>query len=85
MEAALETDKIDAHCAGLWADPVRMQRMAYTGPLFMNDVAVLARADDAHIPAGIVSETVFNKPGLSAPAIEGGILLTLMQSRFPNR
>jgi ABC-type amino acid transport substrate-binding protein len=42
----LETKKIDAHCAGVWATPARGRAMEFSNPMFFSPVVAFARADD---------------------------------------
>ncbi len=46
VPVALETRKIDAMCAGLWASAHLAPKIGFTDPLFYNSVHAFVRADD---------------------------------------
>jgi ABC-type amino acid transport substrate-binding protein len=46
IAVALKSGKADAHCAGVWATPLRGRGLAFSEPLFFSPTVAFARIDD---------------------------------------
>ena len=84
IATALQTNKIDAFCAGMANDAARGKVLAYTNPVSYWTFDVLVRADDTRFPAGeTVTISQLNKPGYSTAYTEGDVLETIAKNEFP--
>lgn len=78
---ALQTGKIDAMCAGKWADAKDGLQIAFTVPAFYNAIEVFARADDTRFDSDL---SLINKPEISIAAMDGSITMDIAKDDFPN-
>jgi ABC-type amino acid transport substrate-binding protein len=77
---ALKDKKIDAFCAGTWADGRRGAQIAYTMPVFYNLIEVYGRPDDHRFDQSLDS---INDPNITIATIEGGISSDIATQEFP--
>jgi len=77
---ALQTGKIDAHCAGIWATPARGRVMAFSEPLFFAPTVAFARADDNRFDYNLDR---INQPDVTVAVSDDDITRELYQHDFP--
>ncbi|MFZ2620765.1 MAG: transporter substrate-binding domain-containing protein [Alphaproteobacteria bacterium] len=80
IPTALDTQKIDMHCAGLWADPGKARGMAFSDPIFFSKVSAIARADDTRFDNNMAA---MNKPEIKTPFGDGEINLEIAMHDIP--
>jgi ABC-type amino acid transport substrate-binding protein len=82
---SINSQKIDAFCAGMAGDAARGRRLAYTNPLSFWTFDVLVRADDNRFPAAeTISIADLNKADYVSAFTEGDVLETIVINEFPN-
>lgn len=80
VPAALQNEKIDAMCAGTWADARRGVQIAFTKPVFYNTLEVYARIDDKRFDKDINS---INDPTITISTVDGGVTADIAAQDFP--
>ncbi len=76
---ALQTRKVDAHCAGMWATPARGRVMAFSHPLFFSQTVAFARADDKRFDKNLDR---INKPDITVALSDDDITTELYRRDF---
>ncbi|MCB1531017.1 MAG: transporter substrate-binding domain-containing protein [Rhodospirillales bacterium] len=72
IPAELKSGKIDAHCAGMWPDGHRAQKMAFTAPFTFLNVGLIARENDSRFNTGAsITLATVNKPEFTVGVVEG--------------
>jgi len=77
---ALKDKKIDAFCAGTWADARRGTQIAFTAPVFFNVIQAYGRADDHRFE----TLNAINNPQIIIAAIDGSVPADIAAQEFPN-
>jgi ABC-type amino acid transport substrate-binding protein len=77
---ALQEGKVDAHCAGMWATPLRGRAMAFTEPLFFSPTVIAARSDD---PRFDNNRAAINDPTVTVALSDDDITTEIYRSEFP--
>lgn len=80
VPVALQTGKIDAMCAGKWADAKDGVQIAFTAPVFYTASEAYVRADDTRFDSDL---SLINAPGITISAIEGGVTEDIAVEDFP--
>jgi len=80
VPVALQTGKIDAMCAGMWANAKDGAQVAFTLPVFYNAVEAYARADDTRFDSDL---SLINAPGITISSIDGGVTYDIAVENFP--
>lgn len=84
ISVALQSQKVDAFCAGMAADAVRAKKIAYTKPLSFWRFDAIVRADDKRFPENtVLSIDDFNKSAFKTSYTEGDVLETIKQTELP--
>jgi polar amino acid transport system substrate-binding protein len=78
--AALQSGKVDAHCAGVWATPSRGRVMAFSHPLFFSPTVVFARAGDNRFDFNLER---INQPDITIALSDDDITTEIYNSEFP--
>ncbi|MCB9988594.1 MAG: transporter substrate-binding domain-containing protein [Rhodospirillales bacterium] len=81
VPAALQSGKIDAMCAGKWADAKDGVQSAFTVPVFFNAIEAYVRADDHRFDDNMMS--AINDPAVTIAAIDGGVTEDIATEDFP--
>jgi ABC-type amino acid transport substrate-binding protein len=76
---ALNSGKIDAHCAGVFATPSRGRVMAFSEPLFFSPTVAFARADDNRFDFNLDRA---NQPDITAALSDDDITTEIYQRDF---
>ncbi len=85
ISTALQSQKIDAFCAGMAGDAARAKQLAYTVPMSYWSFDVIVRADDDRFPSERpLTLSDINKPEFSTAYTEGDVLETIKQTELPN-
>lgn len=77
---ALENGRIDAFCAGLWANSSRVSRMDFVQPIMYEPIYAYARADDTRFDKD--SEAA-NKPEIKIAVTDGTTYAVIAGKDFP--
>jgi ABC-type amino acid transport substrate-binding protein len=80
VPVALQTHKIDAFCAGTWADARRGVHIAFTTPVFYNAIETYARPDDHRFDANF---DAINNLAVTISTVEGSIAADIAAKDFP--
>lgn len=78
--ATLRFGKADAHCAGIWATPVRGRVMAFSHPLFYSPTVAFARAGDHRFDFNLAR---INQPDITVALSDDDITTEIYNSEFP--
>jgi ABC-type amino acid transport substrate-binding protein len=77
---ALNTGKIDAHCAGGWTNPIRGKFIDATVPISYQYVAAFARADDNRFDNKLEA---INDPAIKISTVDGESASVIAATSFP--
>jgi polar amino acid transport system substrate-binding protein len=77
---ALQSGKVDAHAAGIWATPARGRVMAFSHPLFFSPTVAFSRADDHRFDYNL--ERV-NQPDITVALSDDDITTEIYKTEFP--
>jgi polar amino acid transport system substrate-binding protein len=77
---ALQTGKVDAHCAGVFATPARGRVMAFSNPLFFSRALAFARADDKRFDFNLER---INQPDITVALSDDDITTEIYRKDFP--
>lgn len=78
---AVNTNKIDAFCVGVWPDSGRIKNMLLTRPVFYTPLFLFARTDDARFDNNY---TVLNNPKMTVVGQDGDLTSEILALKFPN-
>ncbi len=79
----LATGKVDAMCAGVWADAKRGTITAWTAPVWYNLIEADVRADDPRFPTGQDNLNRLNSEDITIAVLEGAATAVLAEKYFP--
>lgn len=77
---ALKSKKIDAFCAGTWADAKRGLQAAFTKPVFYNAIEVYAMAGDNRFDNSL---SLLNDPDITIVTLDGAQVDDIAKQDFP--
>ena len=77
---ALQSGKVDAHCAGVFATPARARVMAFSKPLFFSPAFAFARKDDKRFDFDLER---INKPDITVALSDDDITTEIYAEDFP--
>jgi polar amino acid transport system substrate-binding protein len=77
---ALQTGKVDAHCAGVFATPARGRIMAFSNPLFYSKALAFARADDKRFDFNLDR---INRADITVALSDDDITTEIYRNDFP--
>jgi ABC-type amino acid transport substrate-binding protein len=77
---ALQTHKVDAHCAGIWATPARGRVMAFSHPLFFSQTVAVARSGDHRFDFNLDR---INQPDVTVALSDDDITTEIYRHDFP--
>jgi len=77
---ALNTNKIDAMCAGIWTNAVRGKRVLFTEPIAFETVLPVVREEDTRFDA---DATKLNDRAVKIVTVDGESAQTVASSDFP--
>lgn len=76
----LKSGRFDAICSGLWENPAKAAFVDTTDPLFFNELAVYARADDTRFDYALDK---LNDESVTFAVIEGAMADQIAKSDYP--
>lgn len=79
IPAALQAKKVDAFCAGTWADGRRGTQIAFTKPAFYNVIETYARANDSRFDKDL---TLINDPKVTIASCDGCVYADIATNDF---
>ena len=77
---ALKSKKVDAFCAGTWADAKRGLQIAFTTPVFFNAIEAYARADDDRFDKQL---NAINNADITIVTLDGAQVDDIAKQDFP--
>ena len=80
VATALKAKKIDAMCAGKWADGKDGVQIGFSVPVFYNAIEAYVRADDHRFDKDL---SLINAPEVRVAMLEGGVTQDIAQEDFP--
>jgi ABC-type amino acid transport substrate-binding protein len=80
MTLALNSNKIDVVCSGLWVAASRGRSVAYTDPIIFNAVDIFVRADDTRFDN---HPEKINDPSITIATDDGGLAEEIARNDFP--
>jgi cyclohexadienyl dehydratase len=79
VPAALQADKVDAFCAGTWADAKRGVQTAFTKPVFYNAIEIYAREGDTRFDKDL---NLINDPSVTIVTLDGAQVADIAAQDF---
>lgn len=80
IPAALQSGRIDAMCATIWATPQRGKFIGFTRPLFYSTVEAIARADDGRFDNNLAA---INRSDVTISTNDGDVSEEVAAKDFP--
>lgn len=80
LSTALKAGRVDAICAGAWANTKRGIDMLVVSPIWYNPVGAFVRADDKRFDNGL---SAVDSPDVTVAGIDGEIALEIARNDFP--
>jgi ABC-type amino acid transport substrate-binding protein len=76
----LRTNRYDAFCSGIWADPARIKFLSLTEPVTYSFLKAYVRTDNHRFDGNLEK---IDSPDVTIPAVDGDVSVKMAQSRFP--
>lgn len=80
MTIALENQKFDAHCAGMWASPKRGTTIAFSDPFFYTSIELVVRVDDTRFDDNVQR---INSPDVRVSVADEAIYTEIAKNDLP--
>lgn len=78
--AALESQRIDAMCSGIWPSASRARVIDFTAPIYFNAINAYVRADDTRFDGGLAA---LNDPAVTIATMDGEMSSIIAAADFP--
>lgn len=80
IPTALQSNKYDAHCAGMWSSPKRGTRIAFSDPIFYTSTVTAVRADDTRFDESL---DIANSPDIIIATGDDDVSEEIAMQDFP--